>query len=113
MPLATCHCGHISIEIPRVPNKLNNCNCTICRRYGALWAYYKENEVKVIAPEGSTDEYIWGDKVLRFVRCRNCGCVTHWQSLEYDANGKMGVNARNLDPSVLKNVPVEFSDGSE
>lgn len=90
---------------------VSDCNCTICRRYGVLWAYYKENDVTVHAPEGSTDGYIWGDKILRFVRCRNCGCVTHWERIEHVAGSKMGVNARNLDPSLLKNVPVEILDG--
>jgi hypothetical protein len=111
MPVATCHCGSISVEIPYAPSMVSDCNCTICRRYGVLWAYYNESEVKVNAPEGAADGYIWGDRILRFVRCHNCGCVTHWERIEHVAGSKIGVNARNLDPSLLENVPVEILDG--
>ena len=67
---ARCHCGAVQIEVPRRPRSLTNCNCSICRRYGVLWAYYKDSEVKLVAPEGTTDEYRWGPGTLRFIRCK-------------------------------------------
>jgi hypothetical protein len=108
----SCHCGAVQLEIPRKPRRLTNCNCSICRRLGGLWAYYKETEVKVIAAPGATDEYIWGDKCLRIVRCGRCGCVTHWQSILSKAGGKMGVNARNFDPVMLGQVRIRLLDGA-
>jgi hypothetical protein len=33
----TCHCGAVHISIPRAPDTLTNCDCSICRRYGLLW----------------------------------------------------------------------------
>ncbi len=75
---ATCHCGAVRIEVPQPPQKLTICNCSICRRYGALWAYYKAGTVRVTGHPENTTEYVWGDKTLRTIRCRNCGCVTHW-----------------------------------
>ena len=46
-----------------------DCNCTICRRYGALWSYYRgDDQVKLITkPQaGSTFTYLWGDKDIAF-----------------------------------------------
>lgn len=43
-----CHCGNISLEIPRLTTTATECNCSICRRYGALWGYFTQPEVKVI-----------------------------------------------------------------
>jgi len=80
----SCHCGAVRIEIPRRPRTLTNCNCSICRRYGTLWA---------------TGSYSWGRKALRFVRCRKCGCVTHWQRMRSRQPNYMGVNARNFEPA--------------
>ena len=60
---------------------LTNCNCSICRRYGVLWAYYKDAEVRLAASPGATDEYIWGDKTQKFIRCKECGCVMQWKKL--------------------------------
>lgn len=39
MLVATGHRGVICVEVPRKPRQLTNCNCSICRRYGTLWAY--------------------------------------------------------------------------
>ena len=34
--------------------RLTSCNCSICRRYGTLWAYYNFSEVRVIAARGAS-----------------------------------------------------------
>ena len=110
---ATCHCGAIRIEVPRRPQKLTNCNCSICRRYGALWAYYKVGTVRVTGHPENTTAYVWGDKTLRTVRCRNCGCVTHWEPLKPKRNSWLGVNARNFEPSALGSVRIRRFDGAD
>jgi hypothetical protein len=111
MLTATCHCGAVQVEVPRKPRTLTNCNCSICRRYGALWAYYKASEVRVTSAPGVTREYIWGDKSLRFVRCGTCGCVTHWESITPEG-GRMGVNARNFEPRTLGSARVRLLDNT-
>jgi hypothetical protein len=73
---ATCHCGAVRLSIPRAPDTLTNCDCSICRRYGTLWAYYTKDEVEVIAGPGVTERCAWGRKSIHFVRCATCGCVT-------------------------------------
>ena len=63
-------------------------------------------------PENTT-EYVWGDKTLRTVRCRNCGCVTHWEPLQPKPNSRLAVNARNFDPSALGSVRIRRFDGAD
>ena len=109
----TCHCGAVRIEVPGPPETVTNCNCSICRRYGALWAYYKIGTVRVIGHPENTTEYVWGDKTLRTVRCRICGCVTHWEPLQLQADSKLGVNVRNFDPSALGSVRIRRFDGAD
>jgi len=112
MLTATCHCGAVRVEVPRRPRRLTSCNCSICRRYGALWAYYKAFEVRVAGASGATSEYSWGDKALRFVRCGNCGCITHWERINPREDARMGVNARNFEPSALASIRVRRLDGA-
>ena len=100
------------MEVPASPTSVSECNCSICRRYGVLWVYYPASQVRVFAAPDATDGYVWGRKVLRFVRCRSCGCVTHWERIEPVEGSKMGVNARNFAPSVLASVPVKQLDGA-
>ena len=113
MLCATCHCGAIRIEIPEPPQTVTNCNCSLCRRLGALWGYYPVGSVRVSGHPEQTEAYIWGDKTLRTVRCRNCGCVTHWEPLDPQAHGKLGVNIRNFEPDALGPFRIRRFDGAE
>ena len=112
MLIASCHCGTVKVTVPSTPESLADCNCSICRRYGVLWAYYQSEKVQIDAPEGATDEYVWGRKVLAFVRCRTCGCITHWKRIVPVAGSKMGVNARNFDPVVTAGIEIKPLDGA-
>ena len=109
----SCHCGAVRIEIPRKPRRLTDCNCSICRRYGALWAYFKASAVRVIARPGALRKYAWGRKNLRFVRCAGCGCVTHWEDARRGAGRRVGVNARNFDPAAMRGVRIRRLDGAK
>jgi hypothetical protein len=109
---AICHCGAVRIDVPRRPSSLTNCNCSICRRYGPLWAYYKADTVRVHAEPGSQASYAWGDRNLAFVRCARCGCVTHWEPVQRTASSRIGVNARNFEPAALGPVRIRRLDGA-
>jgi hypothetical protein len=109
---ATCHCGAVRIEVPRRPRHITHCDCSICRRCGTLWAYDKAANVRITAQPGATMDDAWGRKTLRFVRCANCGCVTHWARLPADPSRRMGVNARNFEPEVLGPVRIRLLDGA-
>ena len=102
---AACHCTAIRLEADKAPSWVNDCNCTLCRRYGALWAYYESGEVQVVAGDGATDVYRWDDEMLAFHRCQVCGCVTHFEAPADDGPFICGVNARMmpaLDPADVR-----------
>jgi len=113
MLAASCHCGAVKVEVPRRPRTLTDCNCSICRRYGTRWAYYRASDVRVVAKRGATSAYTWGDKALRFVRCAHCGCVTHWEPVRRGPASRMGVNARNFAPAELGHVRTRLLDGAD
>lgn len=108
---ASCHCGAVRFSVETTPGDVNSCNCSVCRRYGALWGYYRPSEVTFADGNGPTEIYMWGDRDLEFHRCKGCGCVTHWASVDrtYD---RMAVNARLMPPEVFTAVPVRFGDGA-
>lgn len=110
---ATCHCGAVRIEIPDRPAEVTNCNCSLCRRLGTLWAYFDAHTVKIHGHPENTDEYIQGDKTLRTVRCKTCGCTTHWEPLDPLKYRRMGVNIRNFEPEVIGDVRIRLLDGAD
>jgi len=108
---ASCHCGDVHLEIDAAPESLTDCNCSICRRYGVLWAYYSPKEVRIVPPAGATDIYMWGDRTIEFHRCKICGCLTHWAPVDKHLD-RMGVNARLMDPSILRPLRIRKLDGA-
>jgi hypothetical protein len=111
MLTVTCHCGAVRVEVPRKPSALTACNCSICVRYGALWAYYRRDAIRVTAARGATETYSWNRKNIRFVRCRTCGFVTHYERT--DAKADQGaVNARGFPLDVLESIRVRRLDGA-
>jgi hypothetical protein len=112
MLTGTCHCGKVRVTVPRAPGSLTDCNCSICRRYGVLWAYYKASTVRIEAKPKATRGYSWGRKALRFVRCAECGCVMYWERARPDPERKMGVNARTFDPAALRRARITPLDGA-
>ena len=108
---ASCHCGAVQLEIATAPETVTDCNCSICRRYGVLWAYYAPSQVSIVEGVAATDTYMWDDKSIAFHRCRHCGCVTHWAAVD-PAYERMGVNARLMALEVLARARVRRLDGA-
>jgi hypothetical protein len=109
---ASCHCGAVRVEIPYQPETVTNCNCSICRRLGALWAFYPIDEVRIEFPHNATETYVWGQGTRRFVRCRTCGCTTHVYPVSPKPASKVEVNARLFEPAVLGDFRIRLFDGA-
>lgn len=107
---ASCHCGAVKIEVPRPPETVTSCNCSSCRRNGALWAYYPPADVR---KSGESKPYISGDRMLELHHCPICGCTTHWESIDRSYTEKMGVNARLMAPEILAAARVRRLDGAD
>lgn len=110
----SCHCGALKLEINgAIPAAVTSCNCSICRRSGALVAYYNPKNVRILAEAGATDEYSWGDKSIAFVRCSTCGCFSHWRSLDPNMTDRMGVNVRLFTNVDFTKIKVRRFDGAD
>ncbi|KAK4496810.1 hypothetical protein PRZ48_012794 [Zasmidium cellare] len=105
MPItATCHCADISITAPRLPDFINDCQCGVCRRYGAAWGYYPIDDAQVTKePGASTKIYLWGDRDCEFHFCARCGGVVFWWPTEklLRRSREMGLNTNMVDPDLL------------
>lgn len=109
----SCHCGAIRFYLARLPEKLTDCNCSVCRRYRALWAYAPPDQIS-LAIAGPVVRYTHGDHEIAFVTCGTCGDTTHWvpNGAEQD-RGYMAVNAAMLAAEVVAGIPVRRFDGAE
>jgi hypothetical protein len=111
MLLASCHCGAITITVSSKPAYLIDCNCSICRRNGALWALFDSGSVGVTGHLDELTAYVWGQRSIRTMHCRSCGCTTHWEAITPEAGNRIGVNMRNAEPDAIAGLRVRKFDG--
>ena len=112
MLTASCHCGAVRLEIARKPRQLTDCNCSMCRRYGALWAYYSRKSVRVICAPSAMEIYAWRNKTLKFYRCATCGCITHHERAKRTPDSTIAVNARMMEPEAIASLRIRRLDGA-
>ena len=113
MITGSCHCGAVTFAAPGNPQWLTECNCSICRRIGALWAHFERREVEIVAPPDGTIEYVQGDETLAVHTCITCGCTPYWLSLDPVPDSRMAVNFRLCDPAEIEHIPVRRFDGAD
>ncbi len=105
----SCHCGAVRWRFDGVPDGATACNCTVCRRYGVLWAYDFDNEG--IHVSGPTTIYVRA-KAIEFHFCATCGCVAYWRSLHSEAGRyRIAVNLRLTEPEAVADIPIDHFDG--
>ncbi len=111
---ANCHCGAVQITMATPPTDLLECNCSLCGRYGAKWAYYTESEITVVADDDALVSYRWGDKVIDFHHCKTCFCLTHYSGTEHAESDRVAVNGRLLtDRALMDALPRRYFDGRD
>jgi hypothetical protein len=106
----SCHCGAVNWQFQGLPEAATACNCTVCRRYGTLWAYDHEGEG--ITVSGPTRAYVRG-KAIEFHFCPSCGCIAYWraQAQGEDGRRRIAVNLRLTEPGPIAKVPIDHFDG--
>ena len=111
----SCLCGQIRTEINKRPDYINECNCTLCSKTGASWAYFHPSDVAI---EGTTTGYRRGDKedpAAEIQFCAHCGSTTHFiltpSAISTFGNVQLGVNMRLADERDLAGIELRFPDG--
>ncbi|WP_171760970.1 GFA family protein [Vibrio sp. RE86] len=78
---ATCHCGEVELELElSLPNgiqKPRRCDCSICRRKGAIVASVKLDGIRIVKGEASLKLYQFNTNTAKHYFCSNCGIYTH------------------------------------
>jgi hypothetical protein len=114
MIIGTCHCSSARWTLDGEAGSITACNCTLCRRYGVLWAYDYEGERVHVT--GQTNTYINSgnaDPDLEILFCPTCACVVAWCGLKIDQAGRrrMAVNIRLAPPDTVADLPIDHFDG--
>ena len=73
-----CHCGLVEADIKVAKiSKLLRCNCSICKRKGAIMSLVKNEDFKILKGENKLKLYQFHSKVAKHFFCSHCGIYTH------------------------------------
>ena len=79
MKKLTCHCGAVEAEININGDfeKMMRCNCSICKRKGAIMSIVKNEDFKIIKGRDKLKLYQFHSKLAKHFFCTICGMYTH------------------------------------
>ena len=106
---ATCHCGAVELELD-LPDGIvdpRRCDCSICRRKGAVVASVPLSGIHVIKGAEYLTLYQFNTHTAKHYFCSRCGIYTHHQRRSNPA--EYGYNLACLEgvnPFALGEVPL-------
>jgi hypothetical protein len=105
----SCHCGRVAFELHAAIDHVVDCNCSICRRRGALWVGASDAQLRIVSGEDALTLYRFGTGTAKHYFCRHCGI--HPFVRPRIAPTMWAVNARCIDGLDLAALPVQPFDG--
>ena len=75
----SCHCGRVTFELDARLTYAMACNCSICRRVGALWHGASDGSLRITAGEDELTLYQFNTMTAKHYFCSVCGIYTHHQ----------------------------------
>jgi len=110
MKKLTCHCENVELEV-NIPEagfpKLMRCNCSLCKRKGAVMSPLPKENVKLVKGQDNLKLYQYHTKVAEHYFCSNCGIYTH-HKMRSNPN-MIGVNVaciEGINPFELGDIAV-------
>ena len=106
---ARCHCGGVvlALTLPNGIERPRRCDCSICRRKGAIVASVKLDGIRIEQGAGLLRLYQFNTHTAKHYFCSVCGIYTHHQRRSHP--DEYGYNVGCLDgvnPYLLGDIPV-------
>ena len=105
---ASCHCGSVQFEL-ELPDGLidvRRCDCSMCRRRGAIVASVSLDAIHILKGEEHLKLYQFNTMTAKHFFCSNCGIYTHHQRRSNPT--QYGINVaclEDINPLKIKGVP--------
>ena len=108
----SCHCGAIRYTVDEdLPTEAMECNCSICRRRGALHHFTTPDKFTLETPRDAVASYKWNKGVIDFHFCKTCGCAPFAEG--ESPNGPMvEINLRCVPAVDLDSLEITKFDGA-
>ena len=76
-----CHCGAVQFEVRTALTPAARCNCSLCRRKGALMTpAFPAHQLKIVRGEDALTLYQFNTRVAKHYFCKHCGIYPFHQT---------------------------------
>jgi hypothetical protein len=99
----SCHCGKVQFEVDADFDHVRICDCSICRRRGALIHRVEEKCFRLLTPIEELSLYQWHTKTAKDYFCPSCGILPFRRPRT--APNLWGINVRCLEASFYHPFP--------
>jgi hypothetical protein len=105
----SCHCRRVTFEVDAKLDYAFECNCSLCRRKGALWHGVPDSQLRILTGESDLGLYQFNTKTAKHYFCSQCG-VSPFSRPRIDPS-KWVVNVRCVDGVDLTSLAIRSFDG--
>ena len=118
----SCHCGSVRFEVEAEIDHVRECDCSICRRRGALNFRVDSDALHLFTPIEAMTIYRWGSMTAEDYFCRTCGILpfrkpgaltTSERAAGHAEFDGWAVNVRCLDGVDIVSLPGLRIEGSK
>ncbi|MCX7645415.1 MAG: GFA family protein [Rhodobacteraceae bacterium] len=108
----SCQCGRVAWEVDIDLAGAVSCNCSRCRRLGAVLAFAPRMAFTLHSGEGALSEYLFNTRTIRHLFCRTCGIEGFAFGAMPDGTEVVAVNVNCLAGVDARTLPVTAVDGA-
>ena len=104
-----CHCGAVRFQVIIDRWKVQDCNCSICRKKGFLHLIVPSENFTLLQGQESLNTYNFNTGIARHTFCRICGIHSFYYPRSHPQS--IDVNIRCLDEDKSSEFEIESFDG--
>ncbi|WP_087725514.1 GFA family protein [Pandoraea sp. PE-S2T-3] len=99
----SCHCGAVRFEVQTPVEPAARCNCSLCRRKGALMSpTFPEASLRILSGADALTCYQFNTRVARHYFCKHCGIYTFHASRTMPGMWRVNIGClEGIDPYAL------------
>jgi hypothetical protein len=107
--VGSCHCRLVTFEVTSTLDYAIDCNCSLCRRKGAMWHPVAQGAVRILTGENELTLYRFHTMQAKHLFCRHCG-IHPFTRPRLDPT-RWSVNLRCIDDIDLAGLRIVPFDG--
>jgi hypothetical protein len=113
----SCHCGAVRFEVRAALQPALRCNCSLCRRRGALMSpTFETEQLRIVQGEDQLAVYQFNTGVARHFFCKQCGIYPFHQTRKDKRLWRVnlgcvdGIDAYALENSVFDGASLSVAE---